>query len=52
MSSSSDYKFHNMSRIGDDNCAMSQRNIQNVESGTYMLQNYFSADCADRKSVV
>ena len=51
MASIGDYKFHNMSRIGDDACAMSQRNVQNVESGSYMLQNYFSADCAMRNGL-
>ena len=51
MASFSDYKFHNMSRIGDDKCAMSQRNVQNVEAGNYMLQNYFSADCAMRNGI-
>jgi hypothetical protein len=51
MSTFSDYKFHNMSRIGDDSCAMSQRNVQNVEAGNYMLQNYFSADCTMRNGL-
>ena len=51
MTTSSDYKFHNMSRIGDDSCAMSQRNVQNVDAGNYMLQNYFSADCAMRNGL-
>jgi len=45
MSTFSDYKFNNLSRIGDDSCAKSQRNIQNVESGSYMLNNFFSGDC-------
>ena len=51
MASIGDYTFHNMSRIGDDKCAMSQRNVQNVESGSYMLQNYFSADCTMRNGL-
>lgn len=51
MSTTSDYKFHNMSRIGGDSCAMSQRNVQNVEAGSYMLQNYFSADCTMRNGL-
>lgn len=45
MSTSHDYNFNNLSRIGNDNCATSQRNIQNVEAGNYMLENYFSSDC-------
>jgi hypothetical protein len=51
MSTTSDYKFYSLSRIGDDSCAMSQRNVQNVEAGTYMLQNYFSADCDMRNGL-
>ena len=51
MSTFSDYKFNNLSRIGDDSCAMSTRNVQNVESGSYMLQNYFSADCTMRNGL-
>jgi hypothetical protein len=51
MSTTSDYKFNNLSRIGDDSCAMSQRNVQNVEAGSYMLQNYFSSDCTMRNGI-
>lgn len=51
MASSHNYNFHNMSRIGEDNCAMSQRNLQNVHAGTYMTENYFSADCAMRNGL-
>ena len=51
MTSSHDYNFHNLSRIGDDNCATSQRNIQNVESSNYMLENFFSADCTMRNGL-
>ena len=51
MSTFSDYKFNNLSRIGDDSCAMSQRNVQNVEAGSYMLQNFFGADCEMRNGL-
>ena len=51
MASSHNYNFHNMSRIGEDNCAMSQRNLQNVHAGTYMTENFFSADCAMRNGL-
>ena len=40
-----DYVFDNLSRIGNDNCGQSQRNIQNLNSSNYMLQNFFAADC-------
>jgi len=36
----SDYTFLNMSRIGNDLCDQSQRNIQNVGFANYMLTNY------------
>ena len=51
MASIGDYTFNNMSRIGDDTCGISQRNVQNIESGTYLLQNYFSSDCAMRNGI-
>ena len=51
MSTFSDYKYNNLSRIGDDSCAMSQRNVQNVEAGSYMLQNFFGADCEMRNGL-
>ena len=40
-----DYVFDNLSRIGDDNCGQSQRNVQNLNSSNYMLHNFFAADC-------
>lgn len=51
MASISDFKFSNMSRIGNDDCSMSQRNIQNTESANYMLANFFLADCNMSKAV-
>jgi hypothetical protein len=40
----SDYKFHNKTRIGEDSCDISQRNVQNVNFSNYMLNNY-RPDC-------
>jgi hypothetical protein len=40
------YTFENPSRIGLDNCNVSQTDIQNVSSCNYMTQNYFAADCS------
>ena len=40
-----DYVFDNMSRIGNDACGLSQQNIQFLNAGNYMLQNYFIGDC-------
>jgi len=35
-----DYTFHRTSRLGDDKCDLSQRNVQNSNSANYMLTNY------------
>ena len=35
-----DYKFYNTTRLGDDECDMSQRNVQNSSASTYMLDNF------------
>jgi hypothetical protein len=39
------YTFDNLSRIGNDSCDLSQRNVQNLDSANYMLANFFSTDC-------
>ena len=36
----SDYTFYNKTRIGDDSCDLSQRNVQNVGQANYMLTNF------------
>lgn len=33
--------FYNLSRIGNDNCNLDQRNIQNINSSTYQTENYY-----------
>lgn len=45
MSIIKDFTFDNLTRIGNDNCGLSQRNIQNTSSANYMLSNFFSQDC-------
>jgi hypothetical protein len=35
-----DYTFDKTTRIGDDQCDLSQQNIQNAQAATYMLDNY------------
>jgi hypothetical protein len=40
MASVYDYKFYEPTRVGDDTCDISQRNVQNSEAATYMLDNY------------
>lgn len=40
MASVHDYTFNQTTRIGDDQCDRSQRNVQNSEAATYMLNNF------------
>ena len=49
----SDFTFNNLSRIGNDSCCIDQTSIQNSQSCSYLLQNYFSQDCSmkDAKSL-
>ena len=51
MSFVSDFSFDNMSRIGEDGCSLGQRSIQNAESSSYMLQNFFSDDCTMKRPI-
>ena len=41
MASLYNYSFDNLTRIGDDVCAVSERDIQNNNFGTYSTKNYF-----------
>ena len=41
--------FDQVTRIGDDSCGLSQRNVQNVKAGNYMLSNYRSDECGMKK---
>jgi hypothetical protein len=51
MANVSGYTFDNMSRIGLDQCNVSQTDIQNVASCNYSTQNYFSADCSMKNPI-
>lgn len=51
MSNMSNYTFDQMSRIGLDDCCISQTNIQNVASCNYTLQNFFASDCSMKKPI-
>lgn len=51
MSNVSNYTFDQMSRIGLDDCTISQTNLQNVASCNYTLQNYFASDCTMKKPI-
>lgn len=47
----SNYTFDQMSRIGLDDCNISQTNLQNVASCNYTLQNYFEKDCTMKNPI-
>lgn len=51
MASVYSYTFDNLSRIGDDACNLSQRNIQNAEFGTYSTTNYFVKYCGMKQPI-
>jgi len=51
MSNVSNYTFDQMSRIGLDDCSISQTNLQNVAACNYTLQNYFANDCTMAKPI-
>lgn len=40
MASVYDYTFYEPTRVGDDSCDISQRNVQNSEAATYILDNF------------
>ena len=50
MASSNHFMFDSTTRIGDDSCDLSQRNIQNAEAATYMLSN-FRPECPMKDAV-
>ncbi len=49
MATYSGYTFSNMSRIGLDDCCVSQDTIQDIAACNYMTQNYFASDCTMNK---
>tara|TARA_Y100000591_G_scaffold203554_1_gene176152 strand:+ start:496 stop:1083 length:588 start_codon:yes stop_codon:yes gene_type:complete len=44
MASVYDYTFYEPTRVGEDKCDISQRNVQNSDAATWMLDN-FRPDC-------
>jgi len=45
------YTFDAISRIEDDPCHITQRNLQNVQYGTYLTTNYFAKDCGMKQPI-
>ena len=46
-----DFTFDHLSRLGDDSCDISQRNVQNVSQSSYLLTNFFSQDCGMKRPI-
>ena len=51
MASIYNYTFENLRRIGNDRCALSERDIQNQNFGSYSLQSYFLKNCGMAKPI-
>ena len=51
MATYSGYTFNNLSRIGLDECNLSQTDIQNIASCNYLTQNYFASDCSMKNPI-
>lgn len=51
MANVSSYTFDNMSRIGNDDCCISQTDIQNVAACNYSTQNFFASDCSMKNPI-
>ena len=47
----SSFTFNNMARIGNDNCDVSQKNIQNVAQANWTLDNVTSDSCTMQNGI-
>ena len=51
MASIYNYTFENSGRIGNDHCAISEKDMQNQSFGTYPVQNFFLNNCGMAKPI-
>lgn len=51
MANTYSYTFDKSSRIGNDDCCISQTDIQNVASCNYSTQNFFASDCSMKNPI-
>lgn len=51
MANSYSYVFDSLSRIGDDNCYIGEKEVQNQQFGNYPLKSFFEKDCGTNKSM-
>ena len=45
MTSTHNYMFDSLTRIGDDPCGISEKDIQNQKHGSYLTQNHWASNC-------
>ena len=50
MTTTHSYTFDKLGRIGNDQCNLSQRNVQNAVFGDYSIKNYFLKYCGMKKT--
>jgi hypothetical protein len=51
MATAHSYNFDNLTRIGDDNCGVNARDVQNNAYGSYLTTNYFLGWCGMKKPI-
>ena len=51
MATVTNYLFNNLSRMGDDQCTSTQREIQNKAAGSYMMRNEALRHCGMKQPI-
>ena len=51
MASVYNFTFDNLSRIGDDSCGISEREMQNQSFGNYSVQSFFLPKCGMKQPI-
>ena len=51
MASVYNFTFDNLSRIGNDRCGLTEKDMQNQNFGSYLVQNYFVDKCGMKKPI-
>ena len=51
MANSYSYVFDSLTRIGDDNCSIGEREVQNQNFSNYPLKSFFAQDCGMTRPV-
>ncbi len=51
MTSVHSFVFDGVTRIGNDPCGITEKDLQNQKNGSYITQNYFEKDCGMKKPI-